>query len=183
MELRYGAEVMTAGHGAGQLSLSQSYQRLPHSLAQIIKEFPVVDGSDVRLLWGFLHRMLKIKQVARMSDIALFGIMYPFCRGELFSFVTDAISTSASFEHFHANLLRRFVPVRQITQLLVERYERVHEEREYLGGYVQAIRDAVAVLRIEESEAKMVERIVEGLSPVQRARFVFQKLPSTFRQL
>jgi hypothetical protein len=132
-DLSHGAEVLRAGQGAGQLSLSQAYQRLPHPLAQLIKEILIVDGLDVRMLWEFLHSLLKIKQVARTSGMALYEIMYPFCRGEVFAFVTDAISTNASFKQFHASLLRRFVPVRQITRLRVERYERVQGERESLG--------------------------------------------------
>ena len=49
--------------------------------------------------------------------------------------------------------------------------------------YVQAVRDAALVLRITESEAEVVARIVQGLNPIQRARFVFQASPSTFAQL
>jgi hypothetical protein len=48
--------------------------------------------------------------------------------------------------------------------------------------YVRAIRDAAVVLHIIESEAAVVARIVEGLTPVQRSRFVFQAPPSTFLQ-
>jgi hypothetical protein len=48
---------------------------------------------------------------------------------------------------------------------------------------VQAIKDAALVLRIEESEAQIVERVVEGLMSAQCARFIFQAPPSSFRQL
>ena len=39
------------------------------------------------------------------------------------------------------------------------------------------------MLRINESEAQVVERVVEGLTPTKRARFVFQPPPSSFRHL
>ena len=39
------------------------------------------------------------------------------------------------------------------------------------------------VLRINKSEAHVVERVVEGLTPTQRAPFVFQPPPSSFPQL
>jgi hypothetical protein len=74
-DLSHGAEALTARQGAGQLSLSQPNQRLPHPLAQLIKQIPVVDGLDVKMLWEFLHSVLKIKQVARVSDMALYEIM------------------------------------------------------------------------------------------------------------
>jgi hypothetical protein len=40
-----------------------------------------------------------------------------------------------------------------------------------------------AFLRISETEAQVVERIVEGLTPSQRARLVFQGPPTNFKHL
>jgi len=48
---------------------------------------------------------------------------------------------------------------------------------------VQAIKDAALVLRINESEAQVVERVVEVLTLTQRVRFIFQSPTSSFRQL
>jgi hypothetical protein len=79
--------------------------------------------------------------------------------------------------------LKQCVPARQFTQLRSAQYERVQREGEALTSYVQSVRDAALVLQINESEAQVVGRIVEGLTPTQRARFVFQPLPSTFHQL
>jgi hypothetical protein len=39
------------------------------------------------------------------------------------------------------------------------------------------------VLRISEPESQMVRRILEGLTPTQRARLVFQAPPSTLEKL
>ena len=39
------------------------------------------------------------------------------------------------------------------------------------------------MLRISESEAQVVQRVVEGLTPIQRACFIFQPPPSSLRQL
>ena len=47
---------------------------------------------------------------------------------------------------------------------------------------MQGIKDAALVLRISESEAQEVEGVVEGLTPIQRSRFVFHPLPSSFRK-
>jgi hypothetical protein len=54
---------------------------------------------------------------------------------------------------------------------------------EQFSNYVQAIKDAALVLRISDSEAQVVERVVEGLTPTQRAHFFSQPPPSSFRQL
>jgi hypothetical protein len=52
-----------------------------------------------------------------------------------------------------------------------------------LAGYVQSVRDAASYLRIPHDEQTMVARIVSGLHPIQRVRFCFQALPTTFAQL
>jgi hypothetical protein len=118
-----------------------------------------------------------------MIDSAISEIVYPYCRGELLAFVTKAITGILSFETFHAQLLGQFIPSRQLSQLRVERYERVQDEEEPLASYVQSMRDAALTLRIRETEAHVVERIVEGLKSAQSARFVFQAPPASFRQL
>jgi hypothetical protein len=70
-----------------------------------------------------------------------------------------------------------------LTQLRVEKYERVQQSGETFAAYFQAIRDAAAVLRVTDSEERTVGRVIEGLTPVQRARFMFQQRPSTFAQM
>jgi hypothetical protein len=65
----------------------------------------------------------------------------------------------------------------------VEKYESVQFEGESLSMYVQSIRDAALVLRITETKTQIVQRIGEGLTPTQGARFVFQVPPSNFMQL
>jgi hypothetical protein len=49
--------------------------------------------------------------------------------------------------------------------------------------YVQAVRETTLVLRITKTEVQVVARIIEGLTPAQPARFVFQTLSSTFAEL
>ena len=90
--------------------------------------------------------------------------MYPYCRCELLALVTQAINTRETFENFHARSLGHFIPSREMLQLTTARYERVQSEGEHFFSYVQAIKDAALVLRINESEAQVVERIVEALS-------------------
>jgi hypothetical protein len=134
-------------------------------------------------LWNFLIKLLKIRAVANVHATNIYEIMLPYCKGELFAFVMQAISNQEQFDSFHAKMLRQFVPSRQLRQLRMERYERVQAEGESLAAYVQAVKDAAAVLRIDEGEKLMVERIVEGLSPTQRARFVFQVPPVCLTEL
>jgi hypothetical protein len=62
-------------------------------------------------------------------------------------------------------------------------YERVQFEGEPFANYVQSIEDAALVLHIRENETQVLERILEGLTPIQRARFVFQAQASSCQQL
>jgi hypothetical protein len=52
---------------------------------------------------------------------------------------------------------------------------------EPLPRYIQSIRDAALVFQINDTESQVVARIVEGLTPSQRARFVFQASPNNFQ--
>jgi hypothetical protein len=143
----------------------------------------VVDGTDVSFLCDFLLKVLKIRQVGQITEPTIYEIMYPYCRGELLAVLTNAIAVRESFVSFHARLLRQFIPSRQVSQLRTDKYERVQAEGTSLATYVQSVRDSALVLRISENEAQVVERIVEGITPIQRARFVFEAPPFTFLQL
>ena len=90
--------------------------------------------------------------------------------------VTRAINTRETFENFHARSLGYLIPSREMSKLRIARYERVQPEGEHFFSYVQAIKDAALLLRLNESEAQVVERVVEGLTPTQRAR-LFSSLP------
>jgi hypothetical protein len=102
---------------------------------------------------------------------------------EVLALLSQALSGRHSFERFHEQLLTRFVLARQLSQLRVERYERVQASNETLASYIQSVREAALVLRITETESQVVARIIEGLTPNQRARFVFQGPPNSFQQL
>jgi hypothetical protein len=101
----------------------------------------------------------------------------------MFAAVTQAIRVKENFYRFHARILKQFVPTRQLNWLKLERYERVQNVGEPFAIYIQSIKDAAAVLRIEEGEEEMVTRIVDGLSPTLRASLVFQQPLSSFAQL
>jgi hypothetical protein len=152
---------------------STFYQKLPHPLGQLVNEFTIIDGSDVHHLCEFLLQLLKLRQV---------GLICTYCKGEILA-LTQALMASEPFDSFHARVLKQLIPARQFSQLRIEKYERAQKEGESLANYIQAGRDAALILRIVETEAQVVGRIVEGLTPIQRARFVFQAPPISYAQL
>ena len=118
----------TPAQSVNQFFTPHFYQRLPHPLSRLMKELPVVDGTDVNLLCDFMTQVLKIRQVGQMTESAIYEIMYPCCCGESLAFVTQAIITRQKYENFHACLLGQFRPSRQMLQFRAERYERVQDD-------------------------------------------------------
>ena len=97
---------------ASLVFIKHFYQRLPHHLSQMLKELPVVDGTDASPLCDFLLKLLKIRQVGQMAGQAIYEIMYPYCRCELLALATNAIAAEESFETFHAPILEQVMPKR-----------------------------------------------------------------------
>jgi hypothetical protein len=155
---------------------SKIYQKLPHPFSQRLKELPIVDGSDVNLLCDFLLGVIRMYQEGQLMTSTIHEILYPYCRGEVLELLVQAISARESFEQFHERLLTEFIPACQLSQLHVERYERVQAHSESLANYIQSIRDVALILCITETKAPVVQRI-------QRARFVFQGPPNNFKDL
>jgi hypothetical protein len=162
---------------------SQVYQKLPHPFSSLLKELPVVDGTNVDRLWEFLLQALRMVHVGQFSMPNIYEVFYPFCKGEVLMLLEQALVATESFEVFHEHLLQRFIPARLLLQLRVERYERVQAHDEPLASYVRAVREAASVLRIPEMELQVVQRILKGLTPNHRVRFVFQAPPRSFQQL
>jgi hypothetical protein len=176
------AEVRMPSFSSGTVPGSL-YQKLPHPLAPLFKNLPVSDGSDIPVLYDLLLQVIKLRQVGLIVEPPLFELLYPCCQGELVVLLTKALTLRETFDFFHERVLLQFIPSRQLGQLRVELYERVQREGESLSAYIQSVKDAALVLRIKESESEVVNRILEGLTMTQIARFVFQAPPKNFEQL
>jgi len=162
---------------------SNHFRKLCHPLSSLLKELPTVDGNDAEALCEFLSKVIQISKVGQVKVPFLYELLYPYCRGILLESLRQALTNRESFDLFHARLLQRFIPRRQLDQLRFEMYERLQEEGELLDVYVNAIKNAALVLRINDSEAELVARIVERFTSNQRNRLIFQSRPSTFEQL
>ena len=92
------AQVTPSGQGIKQVFTPHFYQRIPHPLSHLLKELPVVDGTDVNVLCDFLFKVIKISQVGQMNYLAIYEFMYPYSRGELLALVTQAINTRETLE-------------------------------------------------------------------------------------
>jgi hypothetical protein len=71
---------------------SQLYQRLPHPLANFLKEIPVVDGADVNTLWDFLSKAVHIRRVGQVQDQHMLELLHHYCRDSLLTQVVESLS-------------------------------------------------------------------------------------------
>jgi hypothetical protein len=147
------AEVRMPSSGSGMVSGSL-YQKLPHPLAPLFKNLPVSDGSNIPVLYDLLLKVIKLREVGLIVEPTLFEL-YPCCQGELVVLLTQALTLRETFDSFHERVLLQFIPSRQLCQLRVELYERVQREGESLSSYIQSVKDATLVLRIQESEIEV----------------------------
>jgi hypothetical protein len=102
---------------------SPMYHKLANPFNHLLKHLPVVDGNDACQLCNFLLRALNILKISSITEPGIYGVLYPYCRGEMLAFLIKALTARENFD------------------------------------------------------------VIEGLTPVQRARFVFQERPSTFAQM
>ena len=109
------AQLTPSGQGIKQVFTLHFYQRLPHPLSHLLKEIPVLDGTDVNLLFDFLLKVVKIRRVGQMNDSAIHELMYRYCRDELLALVKQAIDTRKNIENFHARSLRQLIPSRKMS--------------------------------------------------------------------
>jgi len=109
---------------------------LPHPFTPFLNVLPLEDGTDVKVLCEFLLKVIKLCQVEQMTDCAIYDLTYPYCRGDLLTSVTHAITTGENFEDFHARSLGHFIPSREMLQLRIARYERVQWEGEHFSTYL-----------------------------------------------
>jgi hypothetical protein len=103
----------------------QVFQKLPNPVGYLLKELPIVDGNDARLLCEFIVKVINISTLAHIKEPILYELLYPYFRGELLACLGQAISGHECFAKFHEHLLTRFISRRKLTQLRVEFYERV----------------------------------------------------------
>ena len=158
------------------------YGKVPHPVDRELRELPTVSGLDVEPLLQFLLKVRKLRDTFNVADRPLLELIHTFCKSPLRERVIEALRTSVDFDRFHEDVIQYVVPRRRFEQLCQDMFGRLQREEESLSAYAESIKDAATVL-LALSETEVVAVIMDGLSPSQRSRLVFQKLPVTFREL
>ena len=96
---------------------SNLFQKLSHPLRSLLKELPTVDGNNAQALSEFLSKVIQISKVGQFKVPILYELLYPYCMGTLLECLGQDLTNRESFDLFHARLLQRFIPRRQLDQL------------------------------------------------------------------
>jgi hypothetical protein len=159
------------------------FNKFTHTVEGLLRELPVVDGLEVKTLLDFFRKVIKIRTLCPISERALFEVIYPNCREPLCARVSVALNSNLTFAQFHGDVLRFPIPKRLFEKLKQDVFGRLQREDESFPSYVNSVEDAAVVLQLPVSEKEIVSNIVEGLSPAQRSRFVFQLPPDNLGAL
>jgi hypothetical protein len=78
------------------------YQRLDNPLNYLLKELPVVDGNDPRVLCDFLLKVINISKVGHIQEPTIYELLYPYCKGEMGALLKQALTACEKLDLFHA---------------------------------------------------------------------------------
>jgi hypothetical protein len=112
------------------------YQKIPHPLTNSIKEIPTIDGSQINLVWEFVIKASRLCKMGHFNAPVNYEVLYPYCKGEALELLIQSLTQNLPFDSFHARLITRFIPERQLAKLRTDKYERVQAEGEPLGQYI-----------------------------------------------
>jgi hypothetical protein len=103
--------------------------------------------------------------------------------GTLSNRPSQAISSGCSVYKFHMDTLLLFFPPRARVSLQQKYYFRVQADGESLANYIADVKSHVKVFRLENSEADIVQTILDGLLPTCRSYLVFAGKPTSYADL
>jgi hypothetical protein len=160
-----------------------TYNRLPNPIGQVLERMPVTNGLDVPTLLSFLSCLLRLKELPGVNDSTLLKLVYPYCRSPLTERVSMFLDSSRNFEAFHKEILEFFVPGRLRQQLIQERFYRLQRPMESLATFAADVKHVARLLRVNSSQAEIVDVILGGLTAEERSRLIFSKKPTSFLEL
>jgi hypothetical protein len=99
--------------------------------------------------------------------------------GTLSNRLSEAISSGCSVDKFHMDTLLLYFPPRARVSLQQKYFFRVQADGESLANYIANMKSYVKVFRLENSEADIVQTILDGLSPACRSYLLFADKPTS----
>ena len=169
--------------GFGTTLASVKYDSLPNPIYDLLRRLPVVDGLDLDQLVKFFEGIFGIYDFPGVTGASLLNMIYPYCRAPLLDRVVWHLGAGGDFDAFHRDVLELFMPGRLRDQMRQRLFYRVQGHGKKLNVFINSIKSAARVLRVDVSEAEVVRVILEGLNPQERSRLVFLERPRSFADL
>ncbi|XP_039280696.1 uncharacterized protein LOC120350592 [Nilaparvata lugens] len=164
-------------------SFGTLYNKLQNPIESLLKDLPVTDGLTVEKLLKFISVALKIQNQFGIGDNQLFQLLQPFALGPLCDRLSFAVNSGNTFDQFHGDILRYFIPQRLLSAIERQEFYRLQRSKEPLSSYIVSVREAACLLRLNLQESEIVHTICSGLNPEERSRLIFLGRPTTFQEL
>lgn len=95
----------------------------------------------------------------------------------------QAIGKSTNLDQYQIDLLIHFGPAGAFTQIKYDQLDRLQKNGKRLADLITEIKEMSFALRFKYSEREIVDNVLEGLNPSERARLVFAQRFSNFHEL
>jgi hypothetical protein len=69
-----------------------------------------------------------ISDLGHICELTIYELLYSYCKGEMGTLLKQSLTGCEKLDSFHARVLRQFVPVRLLSQLRVDMYDRVQRD-------------------------------------------------------
>lgn len=158
------------------------YSKMKHPGESILSQIPKTDGFSVDNVLKFFRITLRLLAAFPELRPQIFSLVVPYCQGPFLNCLLQN-RTDNDFDKFHSIAIKSFIPERQLSVITQNLYLRKQELNEKLPEYIRGIKEAAALLRLEASENRMVNTIIEGLNFRVRACAAFCVRPSNFNEL
>lgn len=162
---------------------SMLFNKLPNPLEKYLNQFCVTDGLDINKLLQFLRALVKIGQETSLSQMELYQILPSHCLGPLLNKIIEARNKNLSLEELQLDILTTFVPVTLREKLKHDLVFRPQFHGEPLPVYISEVKINAEILKTFLTETDIVTFIRNGIHPEIRNKLVFEKNPTTFRDL
>lgn len=162
------------------------FAKLPHPLSLLLKEVGTLSIDNIKLTEEVLWLLVRFERHAdalNVSHIVILELLYPLAKGFLGEVIAEVLSSRGNLAVLRRRIITEKIPMRVRRELERTHIWQAQETHEGLTHYVNRVRTAVVALEVNLTEPEVVDIILEGIRPEDRARIMFKEKPRTFEQL
>lgn len=162
---------------------SNIFGKITNPIERYLNDIPSTDGLHIPKLLDFIRIMLKLKSQFQVADNQILDLLSCFARNPLQSRILSCMQQHLDVQQVHQHLINCFIPIGAYEHLRRDYIHRPQRHNENLAYYVSDVKEYAGLLRVPYSEGQLVEIIILGIHPNDRAKLVFHPKPNTFDKL